>query len=425
MKPVIEVENLTKEYRIAVGGRSEYRTLRESLTDGVRGVARRLRPVDLGNGKIATAAVSRGETLRALDDVSFEVQPGEVVGVIGRNGAGKSTLLKILSRVTEPTSGRARICGRVGSLLEVGTGFHPELTGRENIYMNGSVLGMSRREIDRKYDEIVEFSGVERFLDTPVKRYSSGMQVRLAFAVAAHLEPESLIIDEVLTVGDLEFQKKCLGKMEQVSRAGRTVLFVSHNMAAVKKLCTRAVLLNQGHLVLCGDVNHVVRSYEGLAEEPISLRRSWSLDDAPGNDAIRLLDVGVQPASGLDLDIESGFIIRWAFHNFRERANIGSTVEIQNADGAIVVHDGAVITAARDSRAAVYEVEMHVPPLLNAGRYKLALIFGENRKFLLFRIDDVLAFDLPFTASHERYLPTPAILRSGFSCRAGVAGTLR
>jgi lipopolysaccharide transport system ATP-binding protein len=199
--------------------------------------------------------------LWAVKDVEFDIQPGEVVGVVGRNGAGKSTLLKLMSRITSPTEGEIRIHGRVGSLLEVGTGFHPELTGRENVYLNGSILGMSRREIERKFDEIVAFAEVERFLDTPVKRYSSGMYVRLAFAVAAHLEPEVLLVDEVLAVGDMAFQKKCLGKMGQVSRQGRTILFVSHNMTAVKSLCSRGVIFEGGRLVADGSVDEVVARY--------------------------------------------------------------------------------------------------------------------------------------------------------------------
>jgi lipopolysaccharide transport system ATP-binding protein len=213
-----------------------------------------------GNG---AAHPAPGDEIWALDDVSFELRRGEVLGLIGANGAGKSTLLKLLSRITEPTEGRIVIQGRVGSLLEVGTGFHPELTGRENVYLNGTILGMRKSEIDRRFDEIVEFSGVARFLDTPVKRYSSGMQVRLAFAVAAHLEPEILLVDEVLAVGDAEFQQKCLGKMRDVTRAGRTVVFVSHNLAAVRSLCSRALVLEQGRLVFDGDTDGAVERYLG------------------------------------------------------------------------------------------------------------------------------------------------------------------
>src|SRR5437870_3060306 len=243
MPPAIRVENLGKCYRLNhQATRTSYRTLRESLTDWAAAPLRRWR----------SGSADRAETLWALKDVSFEVQPGEVVGVIGRNGAGKSTLLKILSRITKPTTGEVRLRGRVGSLLEVGTGFHPELTGRENIYLNGSILGMSRKEIDRRFDEIVAFAEVERFLDTPVKRYSSGMHVRLAFAVAAHLEPEILVVDEVLAVGDADFQKKCIGKMSEISRRGHTVLFVSHSMYAVSKLTTRALLVERGRIVAQG-----------------------------------------------------------------------------------------------------------------------------------------------------------------------------
>jgi lipopolysaccharide transport system ATP-binding protein len=245
----IRVEELSKEYRIGLRKR-RHDTLRDQLTDGLRALFRR-------NGQVYPPR----ETMWALKDVSFEVREGEMVGIIGHNGAGKSTLLKILSRITEPTSGCARIQGRVGSLLEVGTGFHPELTGRENIYLNGAILGMKRTEIERKFDEIVAFAEVERFIDTPVKHYSTGMYLRLAFAVAAHLEPEILLVDEVLAVGDAAFQKKCLGKMEGVAKEGRTILFVSHNMAAIKSLCTRAILLAGGHVVCDGSVDEVVDSY--------------------------------------------------------------------------------------------------------------------------------------------------------------------
>jgi len=255
---VIRVDGLGKRYRI--GRREAYRTLRESLSDAltapVRGAVALLR-----RSAPRAAAEPAEDSIWALKDVGFEVRCGEVVGVIGGNGAGKSTLLKILSRITEPTEGRADIRGRIASLLEVGTGFHPELTGRENLYLNGAILGMRRAEIERKFDEIVDFSGVERFIDTPVKRYSSGMAVRLAFAVAAHLEPEILLVDEVLAVGDAGFQKKCLGKMSSIVNEGRTVLFVSHNMPAVRALCHRALYLEGGTLVLDGDTERVAAKY--------------------------------------------------------------------------------------------------------------------------------------------------------------------
>jgi lipopolysaccharide transport system ATP-binding protein len=278
-RPVISVENLSKAYRI--GLKEE---VPDTLTSALIGFAKApLRKFqELRRLDTFRHTGEADDIVWALKDVSFEVQEGEVLGVIGRNGAGKSTLLKILSRITEPTSGRAVIRGRVSSLLEVGTGFHPELSGRENVYLNGTILGMTKAEIDAKFDEIVDFSGVEKFLDTPIKRYSSGMKVRLAFAVAAHLEPEILIIDEVLAVGDAEFQKKCLGKMQDVARGGRTVLFVSHNMEAVTALCSRALLVVGGRGVVDGNVTTAVQRYYDAMAHPAS---SWHRPTLPGNDA--------------------------------------------------------------------------------------------------------------------------------------------
>jgi lipopolysaccharide transport system ATP-binding protein len=264
-EPIISAENLGKCYRISHQvQRQRYTALRDVLAEKTAGILRRLWSIARLSTRRSSGALSRSssEDFWALKDVSFEVKQGEVVGIIGRNGAGKSTLLKILSRITEPTEGRVHLRGRVASLLEVGTGFHPELTGRENIFLNGAILGMSRVEIKSKFDEIVAFAEVEKFLDTPVKRYSSGMYVRLAFAVAAHLEPEILIVDEVLAVGDAAFQKKCLGKMESVAiQEGRTVLFVSHNMGAVRQLCSRGLLLGEGRLKASAEVEEVVRFY--------------------------------------------------------------------------------------------------------------------------------------------------------------------
>ncbi len=249
----INVENLGKQYRIGVKA-ERYYSLRDNLVNAIKSPLRRLQ-------RFSNRTVPENEMFWALKDVSFEVNHGEVLGIIGRNGAGKSTLLKILSRITDPTEGRARVYGRIGSLLEVGTGFHPELTGRENIYLSGAVLGMRKAEINGKFDEIVDFAGVEKFLDTPSKRYSSGMYVRLAFAVAAHLEPEILLVDEVLAVGDSEFQKKCIGKMGEVAHSGRTVLLVSHQMTLIEKLCPRSVLLDGGLIVRLGDSSSLVKTY--------------------------------------------------------------------------------------------------------------------------------------------------------------------
>ena len=263
-KPIIEVENLSKLYRLGLIGATSLRDSVERWWYRMRRKEEMCKKVGAKHLMIEPDDPQAGpepNTLWALKDISFSVQKGEIVGIIGRNGVGKSTLLKILSRITEPTKGRAIMRGRVSSLLEVGTGFHPELTGRENIYLNGAILGMRKAEIDRKFDEIVDFSGVEKFIDTPVKRYSSGMYVRLAFAVAAHLEPEILLVDEVLAVGDFEFQKKCLGKMGDVAKEGRTVLFVSHNMAAINTLCTRTILLDNARVIKIGNTSDIVLLY--------------------------------------------------------------------------------------------------------------------------------------------------------------------
>jgi lipopolysaccharide transport system ATP-binding protein len=257
MKPIIKVSGISKQYRIGAARLLSAGSLRESLTELAKTPFKRLKQ----NGN------ANGEVLWALRDINFEVEQGEIVAIVGGNGAGKSTLLKLLSRIAEPTSGRIELYGRVGSLLEVGTGFHPELTGRENVFLNGAIMGMARAEIERKFAEIVDFSEIEKFIDTPVKRYSSGMYMRLAFSVAAHLEPEILVVDEVLAVGDAQFQKKCLGKIGDVAKAGRTVLFVSHSMEAVRKLCSRGMLLEHGRVTFQGSVEAVINKYMEVGTE--------------------------------------------------------------------------------------------------------------------------------------------------------------
>jgi len=290
----IKVENISKQYRI--GAYQHKKNLREAVKDALTAPFRRAGRLLRGQ---ATSAAELDETIWALKDVSFEVKQGEVVGIIGRNGAGKSTILKILSRITEPTQGFADIKGRVGSLLEVGTGFHSELSGRENIYLNGAILGMKRSEIDQNFDEIVAFSEVEKFIDTPVKHYSSGMYLRLAFAVAAHLKPEILIIDEVLAVGDARFQEKCINKMRDVSHTGRTVLFVSHNMHAITRLCERAIMFEEGRVVQDGPSHLVVRNYMNTG---INMQAEQCWPDpaaAPGTDLARIQAVRLRDENGL------------------------------------------------------------------------------------------------------------------------------
>jgi lipopolysaccharide transport system ATP-binding protein len=293
---VIKIENISKQYRL---GLVSTRTLSHDLNRWWQTTVLRKADPYLKIGE-ANDRASKGESeyVWALRDINFEVKQGEVLGIIGKNGAGKSTLLKILSRVTTPTIGAIKAKGRIASLLEVGTGFHPELTGRENIYMNGSIMGMTKREITRKLDEIVEFAGVARYLDTPVKRYSSGMTVRLGFSIAAHLDPEILVVDEVLAVGDAEFQKKAIGKMQDVSQGeGRTVLFVSHNIAAVKNLCQTGILLKNGNLEFAGKINDVVDKYIGEQELRSQLAIS-KIANRPGNGAMRFTNVDFIDVSG-------------------------------------------------------------------------------------------------------------------------------
>ena len=326
---VIQAEGLGKKY--IIGHQAEngsYLVLRDVLMQNARSLWNKTK--DLAQGK----PLIRGDSLEeiwALRDVSFEIRRGEVVGIIGRNGAGKSTLLKILSRITEPSTGRVTIKGRVASLLEVGTGFHPELTGRENIYLNGAILGMTRMEIKRKFDEIVDFAETEKFLDTPVKRYSSGMYVRLAFAVAAHLEPEILLVDEVLAVGDAAFQKKALGKMGDVVSEGRTVLFVSHNMTAIKSLCPKAILLSDGAVVSSGPVQEVVNDYLSYAWQEKNEQTWDAIDSAPGNEEIRVRHISVAPMApnaSAEISVETPLRVRFQFWTFsRATLNLSNEKE--------------------------------------------------------------------------------------------------
>ena len=323
------------------------------------------------------------DILWALNDVSFEVKRGEVLGIIGRNGAGKSTLLKILSRITEPTSGWVGIKGRVASLLEVGTGFHPELTGRDNVYMNGTLLGMTKREIDRKFDEIVDFSGVERFLDTPVKRYSSGMQVRLAFAVAAHLEPEILIIDEVLAVGDYEFQKKCLGKMEEVARGGggRTILFVSHNMGMVRSLCSRCLYLQAGRLIAEGDTEAIIDAYE---QDQVSDGQNGLFRQAPDERyALQVLEAelcdvhGQRQTAAIDQFSPLNLWIRYIVRRPLVGCNICVSLTLQGTKLFLTFDTDEEADLHTKRNPGLYEAMISLPAeILKAGSYRIGVASG-------------------------------------------------
>ena len=371
MRPIIKVEDLSKLYYLGGSG-AAYSTLRETVMDVARRPLRYLR----GN--------SNAPELWALKDVSFEVAPGDVVGIIGRNGAGKSTLLKVLSRICEPTTGRVELYGRVASLLEVGTGFHPELTGRENIFLNGSILGMTRKEIETKFDEIVAFAEVEKFIDTPVKRYSSGMYVRLAFAVAAHLEPEILVVDEVLAVGDAAFQKKCLGRMRDVASTGRTVIFVSHNMAAVSSLCSKAMVLWEGKVEYpLGDVEGAVQQYLTQVHK-ITKTKLADRTDRQGNGKVRIKDFVAFDKNGNELEyLATGQEIDFRIYyssNETNLQNVAVAIGISSNSGSFVsmlsnqVAGDTFETIARDG---YFNCKIKKLPLM-PGSYTAGLIVRAN-----------------------------------------------
>lgn len=384
---VVQVENLGKRY--ILGEQNHQSSLKSAMSEGMRSLQRRL------TGKSRRRKpVSHQDEFWALQDVSFEIRQGDRVGIVGRNGAGKSTLLKILSRITEPSHGEVRLRGRVASLLEVGTGFHPELTGRENIFLNGAILGMSKAEIQRKFDEIVAFAEVERFLDTPVKRYSSGMYVRLAFAVAAHLEPEILIVDEVLAVGDAQFQSKCLGKMQDVAQDGRTVLFVSHNMAAVRQLCTSAILLQKGQLIMTGTGEQVVSRFLSNPQAQAANARRISPY------GIELIDVAMQDADNMptrSLVFDRDYTLRVTLQAHESLVNCGVVVNVFDSVGTLVstmcsTEEGVAPFALRDR----HEVTFDLPRLpLFPGEYRASVyIFRPNDGIAYLEAEDALSFEV-------------------------------
>ena len=400
--PVISVEQLSKRYFLGhQGPRESYQSLRDSLVKQGRSFARK--SMDLVRGK----QVVQGDSVEefwALKDVCFEVQQGDVLGIIGSNGAGKSTLLKLLSRITEPTKGRITLQGRVASLLEVGTGFHPELSGRENIFLNGAILGMSRAEIRSKFDEIVDFADVERFLDTPVKRYSSGMYVRLAFAVAAHLEPEVLVVDEVLAVGDAEFQKKCMGKMGEVAKGGRTVLFVSHNLGAVVGLCSRCLLMDHGSLILDSSPAECVAAHLNQAQSQSDQWVRPSSREAPvlGFREIKINLVGEQP--DLILEIECAFTCRDADHRDAMIA-----FDISQLSGGVLMqalpHPQGFLTSKHTEQSQRFAVQL--PPLI-PGTYSLTAWIGPNNLESYDMVRDCVSFEVAHSPTPGRtFLHTP------------------
>ncbi len=392
MKPIIEIEGIGKRYQIGAS-KEPYLSIRDEL-------AKKFSP------KHRREMAERGD-FWALKDVSFSVNEGEAVGIIGRNGAGKSTLLKVLSQITPPTEGKITLRGRIASLLEVGTGFHPELTGRENIFLNGAILGMTRREIQQKFDDIVAFAEVEKFLDTPVKRYSSGMYVRLAFAVAAHLEPEILVVDEVLAVGDAEFQKKCLGKMGEVARGGRTVLFVSHNMAAIKTFCQRAILLRNGEVAYVGGVNSTINNYMNFGGNNIVSSRSLvSIVRTKGSGRIRITDVSLKTQSE---ELRSTFavwepiIVEVGYLSADVPIHASFWFMVSSVSGTTVLSSFQFDTVEECVvRKNCGQVRVLLDPVgLVPGQYSLSTgIFGQHLEFYDW-VDNAISFEISRECAHN------------------------
>ena len=394
---ILKVENLSKQYRLGTVGTGTISHDFNRFLARIRGKEDPYLKIGESNDR---ASNGESEYVWALKDINFEVKRGEVLGIIGKNGAGKSTLLKILSKVTGPTTGSIKSNGRIASLLEVGTGFHPEMTGKENIFLNGAILGMTKKEISDKLDEIVEFSGCERYIDTPVKRYSSGMKVRLAFAVAAHLEPDILIVDEVLAVGDAEFQKKAIGKMQDISGGdGRTVLFVSHNMAAVESLCTRAISLENGFVKFSGKTDKVITDY---LNNSISKKRKLefkNIEDSIGNSNIKIVYAAIENASNEDkssiIDVTSLVDLKLRIVNQSKEENISIGYDLLTTKGEVIFGSGDKFECKKNE---VTEIVCHLPSnFLNDNQYQVFIYFHtsnmkdlySNRELLTFEVKDV------------------------------------
>jgi lipopolysaccharide transport system ATP-binding protein len=402
----ITVEDLGKQYRIG-GPQARYKTMRDLITDAMAAPFKKAAKLLRGH---AYGAAELNEIIWALKDISFEVERGDVVGIIGLNGAGKSTLLKILSRITEPTEGRIKLHGKVGSLLEVGTGFHSELTGRENIYLNGAILGMKRGEIDKKFDEIVAFSEIEKFIDTPAKHYSSGMYARLAFAVASHMDPEILLVDEVLAVGDIGFQKKCLGKMGNVAKEGRTVLFVSHNMAAVSALCSKGILLDKGRLVYLGEVSEAIKKY--MQEFDVAVSSEWIGNE--GDENVRLLhtwvksldpDRQIHTAADIEIGIEAEVL------NEVNGIILGFTLFSEHGyELAYVLYDDALPPPPESVKPGKLAKTFVIPAnTLAQGTYKVEFDVGIHMRHKIISEQGMLKFTLENTIGIGRRFPVPKV----------------
>jgi lipopolysaccharide transport system ATP-binding protein len=408
---VIQVNNISKQYRLGLVGTG---TLSHDLKRWWHLARGKEDPFLKVGEKNVRESKGDSEYVWALKDVSFEVKKGEVLGIIGKNGAGKSTLLKILSRVTSPTTGVFKAKGRIASLLEVGTGFHPELTGRENVFLNGAIFGMTKEEIRRKFDEIVAFSGIERYIDTPVKRYSSGMYVRLAFAVAAHLDPEILIIDEVLAVGDAEFQKKCLGKVKDVAGEGRTVLFVSHNMTAVKALCDNAILLQHGSISKRGKAAEIIESYIS-GEQEFHMERNWKQEDAPGNNHVKILKASVTSPDLTKqklMTVESQVELEFIFINFIKDGSVNISLHFHTIEDMFVL---ATPSKSIKISGGILKFKCTIPGnLLNSITYKIDIVYINNGSSV-YLFSNILQFEIIETERNAAWLGKwPGVVRPHF-----------
>ena len=420
MSKVIEIENLSKVYDLGLVGTG---TLSKDLNRFWSKLRGKPDPYATFAELNDRNQKSSSNIVYALKDINFSVSQGEVLAIIGKNGAGKSTLLKILSQITSPSTGTIKMKGRVASLLEVGTGMHPDMTARQNIYLNGSLMGMRRHEITSKLDEIIDFAGIGKYIDTPVKRFSSGMSVRLGFAVAAFLEPEILIVDEVLAVGDYEFQKKAIGKMQDVSKGkGRTVLFVSHNMESILKLCSKGIVLENGQTKLIEvSAQKAVNYYLDNEKSQLNIvnNKKWNINTAPGNDLIKLLSVSVTPLSGKKITVSSGFVVNCSFYNYKENINLDTTLEIRTLEDEIILHQGqGTAYSPKKSKKGIYTVSFTINGfILNSNRYKINLIFGENQQHLLYRLNNICIFDIIFEPNGltTKRLPGKIILKEEFA----------
>lgn len=416
----IRTENLSKLYR--VGQYVGYKTLREGLANVFYAPFRRLRSAGADS---RPEPQNPDEYIWALKDISFEIKQGEAVGIIGRNGAGKTTLLKVLTRITVPTEGYAEIHGRVGSLLEVGTGFHPELTGRENVYLNGAVLGMKKKEIDRRFDEIVEFAEVEKFIDTPLKRFSTGMKVRLAFSVAAHLEPEILLVDEVLAVGDVGFQKRCLGKMDDVARGGRTVLFVSHNMGMISTLCEKAILLNQGRIEFMGPTQQAINAYLAKFGAEAGLHREWSFEQAPGKENVKVKSITITDHQGIEKPYFSTTepifvtIDYWVLHD-GVPVNVGFWLFDERSNWICAAHNYKETRRMPIKKNGLYRSKCTIPGnLLNSGKHTITVQGATNLSDVEAHISECAAFEtVDDQRAHSYYTKAGGIIKPDFEWKS-------